>query len=35
MASLCGFHSAAYFNKCFHGYYGVAPGEARKHSLKS
>jgi len=31
-ASLCGFHSATYFNKCFHGYYGFTPGETRKHS---
>jgi AraC-like DNA-binding protein len=30
IASLCGFHSATYFNKCFHGYYGFTPGEARK-----
>jgi transcriptional regulator GlxA family with amidase domain len=30
IAFLCGFHSATYFNKCFHGYYGFPPGEARK-----
>jgi AraC-like DNA-binding protein len=30
IASLCGFHRATYFNKCFHGYYGFPPGEARK-----
>ena len=30
IASQSGFHSATYFNKCFHGYYGFTPGEARK-----
>ena len=30
IASLCGFQSTAYFDKCFHAYYGFTPGEARK-----
>ncbi len=30
IASMCGFHSATYFNKCFHVYYGFTPGKARK-----
>jgi AraC-like DNA-binding protein len=33
IASLCGFHSATYFNKCFHGYYGFTPGEAKKSNF--
>jgi TolB-like protein/AraC-like DNA-binding protein/Tfp pilus assembly protein PilF len=28
---LVGFSSPAYFNKCFHEYFGVAPGELRNH----
>jgi len=30
----CGFHSVTYFNKCFHGYYGYSPGEAKKQTEK-
>ncbi len=26
----CGFHSATYFSKCFHDYYGFSPGEVKK-----
>jgi transcriptional regulator GlxA family with amidase domain len=26
-ASLCGFHSVTYFDKCFHDYFGYPPGE--------
>jgi transcriptional regulator GlxA family with amidase domain len=33
IASLCGFHSATYFDKCFHDYFGYPPGEARKRDL--
>lgn len=25
----CGFHSVAYFSKCFHDYYGFSPGKAK------
>lgn len=32
-ASLCGFHSVTYFDKCFHDYFGHPPGETGKHSL--
>lgn len=32
-ASLCGFHSVTYFDKCFHDYFGYPPGETGKHSL--
>ena len=28
-----GFSSPAYFNRCFHEYYGYPPGEVRKHNL--
>ena len=30
-ASLCGFHSVTYFDKCFHDYFGYPPGETGKH----
>lgn len=30
-ASLCGFHSVTYFDKCFHDYYGYPPGKTGKH----
>jgi transcriptional regulator GlxA family with amidase domain len=30
-ASLCGFHSVTYFDKCFHDYFGYPPGETEKH----
>lgn len=29
IASLCGFHSATYFNKCFQGYYGFTLGGSK------
>jgi AraC-like DNA-binding protein len=25
----CGFHSVAYFSKCFHDYYGFSPGKTK------
>lgn len=31
-ATLCGFHSLTYFDKCFHDYFGYPPGETGKHS---
>jgi transcriptional regulator GlxA family with amidase domain len=32
-ASLCGFHSVTYFDKCYHDYFGYPPGETEKHRL--
>lgn len=32
-ASLCGFHSVTYFDKCFHDYFGYPPGETVNHIL--
>ena len=32
-ASLCGFHSVTYFDKCFHDYFGYPPGKTGKDSL--
>ena len=32
-ASLCGFHSVTYFDKCFHDYFGYPPGKTGKHRL--
>ena len=32
-ATLCGFHSVTYFDKCFHDYFGYPPGETGKHNL--
>ncbi len=32
-ATLCGFRSLTYFDKCFHDYFGYPPGETGKHSL--
>jgi len=31
-ATLCGFHSVTYFDKCFHDYFGYPPGETGKHN---
>jgi transcriptional regulator GlxA family with amidase domain len=25
----CGFHSVAYFSKCFHDYFGFSPGKSK------
>ncbi len=30
----CGFRSVTYFDKCFHDYFGFAPGEVRKQIQK-
>ncbi len=30
----CGYHSVTYFSKCFHDYYGFAPGEVKKQNNK-
>lgn len=32
-ATLCGFRSVTYFDKCFHDYYGYPPGDTEKHRL--
>lgn len=32
-ASICGFHSVTYFDKCFHDYFGYPPGETVNHIL--
>ena len=34
IAYMVGFGSPAYFNKCFHEYYGYPPGQAKKEALK-
>jgi len=33
-ATLCGFRSLTYFDKCFHDYFGYPPGETGKHRLE-
>jgi len=33
IAYLTGFGSPAYFNKCFHNYFGITPGEVRKQDI--
>ncbi|MBW6537228.1 MAG: AraC family transcriptional regulator [Mariniphaga sp.] len=34
-ASLCGFHSVTYFDKCFHDYFGYRPGETGKFGFET
>jgi TolB-like protein/AraC-like DNA-binding protein len=34
IAYMVGFGSPAYFNKCFHEYYGYPPGQAKKEALR-
>jgi len=34
-ASLCGFHSVTYFDKCFHDYFGYPPGETEKFGFET
>jgi AraC-like DNA-binding protein len=31
----CGFHSVTYFSKCFHDFYGFAPGAIKKQTKKN